>query len=87
MRAFSCRLAAHTGLVPTGDEVVFVDIDSKVKPVYGPAKQGASFGWLIPPNGTGALFVPAAVELALQWAVGRLSAQARQTITRDAAGP
>ncbi|WP_406724554.1 IS1380 family transposase [Streptomyces sp. GD-15H] len=28
-----------------GDEVVFVDIDSKVKQVYGPAKQGASFGY------------------------------------------
>ncbi|MDT0308062.1 transposase [Streptomyces sp. DSM 44917] len=44
-RAFTCNLAAHTGLVPTGDEVVFVDIDSKVKQVYGPAKQGASFGY------------------------------------------
>lgn len=44
-RAFTCRLAAHTGLVPTGDDVVFVDIDSKVKQVYGPAKQGASFGY------------------------------------------
>ncbi|MGW2940089.1 IS1380 family transposase [Streptomyces sp. NPDC001156] len=44
-RAFVCRLAAHTGFVPLGDEVVFVDIDSKVKQVYGPAKQGASFGY------------------------------------------
>ncbi|MBN0049222.1 IS1380 family transposase [Streptomyces actuosus] len=44
-RAFTCNLAAHTGLVPTADEVVFVDIDSKVKQVYGPAKQGASFGY------------------------------------------
>lgn len=44
-RAFTCNLAAHTGFVPTGDEVVFVDIDSKVKQVYGPAKQGASFGY------------------------------------------
>ncbi len=44
-RAFTCNLAAHTGLVPKGDEVVFVDIDSKVKQVYGPAKQGASFGY------------------------------------------
>ncbi|WP_189327914.1 IS1380 family transposase, partial [Streptomyces flaveus] len=44
-RAFTCNLAAHTGLVPAGDEVVFVDIDSKVKQVYGPAKQGASFGY------------------------------------------
>ncbi|WP_073945630.1 IS1380 family transposase [Streptomyces kebangsaanensis] len=43
--AFTCNLAAHTGLVPTTDEVVFVDIDSKVKQVYGPAKQGASFGY------------------------------------------
>ncbi|MGW3957547.1 transposase [Streptomyces sp. NPDC004752] len=38
-------LIAHTGLVPKRDEVVFVDIDSKVKQVYGPAKQGASFGY------------------------------------------
>ncbi|MDT3727798.1 IS1380 family transposase [Streptomyces sp. DSM 41972] len=44
-RAFTCNLAAHTGLVPKTDEVVFVDIDSKVKQVYGPAKQGASFGY------------------------------------------
>ncbi|MFI1630681.1 IS1380 family transposase, partial [Streptomyces noursei] len=44
-RAFTCNLAAHTGLIPRGDEVVFVDIDSKVKQVYGPAKQGASFGY------------------------------------------
>jgi hypothetical protein len=45
VRAFTCHLAAHTGLVPTMDEVVFVDIDSKVKQVYGPAKQGVSFGY------------------------------------------
>ncbi|MGH8880076.1 MAG: IS1380 family transposase [Stackebrandtia sp.] len=45
VRAFTCNLAAHTGLVPTTDAVVFVDIDSKVKQVYGPAKQGASFGY------------------------------------------
>ncbi|QHC24684.1 hypothetical protein [Streptomyces sp. GS7] len=45
VRAFTCALAAHTGLVPRRDEVVFVDIDSKVKQVYGPAKQGASFGY------------------------------------------
>jgi hypothetical protein len=44
-RAFTCNLAAHAGLIPKGDEVVFVDIDSKVKQVYGPAKQGASFGY------------------------------------------
>ncbi|MCY0924545.1 IS1380 family transposase, partial [Streptomyces sp. H27-G5] len=44
-RTFTCNLAAHTGLVPKDDEVVFVDLDSKVKQVYGPAKQGASFGY------------------------------------------
>ncbi|WP_406729507.1 IS1380 family transposase [Streptomyces sp. GD-15H] len=44
-RAFICNLAAHTGLVPKTDEVVFVDVDSKVKQVYGPARQGASFGY------------------------------------------
>lgn len=44
-RTFTGNLAAHTGLVPKDDEVVFVDIDSKVKQVYGPAKQGASFGY------------------------------------------
>ncbi|WP_250400392.1 IS1380 family transposase [Streptomyces cellostaticus] len=44
-RAFTCRPAAHTGMLPTRDEVVFVDIDSKVKQVYGPAKQGTSFGY------------------------------------------
>lgn len=45
IREFTCHLAAHTGLVPKGDEVAFLDIDSKVKQVYGPAKQGASFGY------------------------------------------
>ena len=44
-RSFTCNLAVHTGLVPRQDEVVLVDIDSKVKQVYGPAKQGASFGY------------------------------------------
>ncbi|MFC3350021.1 IS1380 family transposase, partial [Streptomyces echinoruber] len=43
-RAFTCTLAAHTGLVPKRDEVVFVDIGSKVKQVCGPAEQGAFFG-------------------------------------------
>ncbi|MGA5200437.1 hypothetical protein [Streptomyces variegatus] len=31
VRTFTCNLASHTGLVPAGDEVAFVDIDSKVK--------------------------------------------------------
>lgn len=43
--AFTRNLAAHTGFLPDRDEVVFVDIDSKVKQVFGPAKQGASFGY------------------------------------------
>lgn len=38
----SCRV--HR-LLPKRDEVVFVDIDSKVKQVYGPAMEGASFGY------------------------------------------
>ncbi|MFI6360983.1 hypothetical protein ACIBJF_52885 [Streptomyces sp. NPDC050743] len=45
VRSFTCNLAAHTGLVPRTDEVVFVDIDSKVKQVYGRPSRGASFGY------------------------------------------
>jgi hypothetical protein len=37
-------LAAHTPLLAGIDERVFVDIDSLLRPVYGHAKQGASFG-------------------------------------------
>ncbi|WP_331730207.1 IS1380 family transposase (plasmid) [Kitasatospora sp. NBC_00070] len=44
-RAFTCNLAAQTGLLPGADQVVFVDIDSKVKQVYGTAKQGAGHGY------------------------------------------
>lgn len=44
--------------------------------VPAPNRTVGRLRWLIPPNGTGALFVPAAVELALQLALGRLSSQA-----------
>jgi Transposase DDE domain group 1 len=44
-RRFTANLIAHTGLVPAGEPIVYLDIDSKVKQVYGPAKQGASFGY------------------------------------------
>lgn len=44
-RRFTANLIAHTGLIPPGEPIVFLDIDSKIKQVYGPAKQGASFGY------------------------------------------
>jgi hypothetical protein len=44
-RRFTANLIGHAGLIPTGEPVVYLDIDSKVKQVYGPAKQGASFGY------------------------------------------
>lgn len=44
-RAFTCNLAGHCNLLPGGDQIVFLDIDSKVKQVYGAAKQGAEHGY------------------------------------------
>jgi hypothetical protein len=44
-RRFTANLIRHTGLLPPGEPTVYLDIDSKVKQVYGPAKQGASFGY------------------------------------------
>ncbi|PWI06340.1 IS1380 family transposase [Streptomyces sp. NWU339] len=44
-RAFTCNLAEHCSLLPGGDQVVYLDIDSKVKQVYGAAKQGAEHGY------------------------------------------
>lgn len=41
---FTAGLIGGLGLLADSD-VVFLDIDSKVKQVYGPAKQGASFGY------------------------------------------
>lgn len=44
-RRFTANLIGHAGLIPPGEPIVYLDIDSKVKQVYGPAKQGASFGY------------------------------------------
>ena len=38
------ELAKHTPLLPGGDALAFIDVDSTQKRVYGPAKQGAAFG-------------------------------------------
>ena len=43
-RAHLIALAARTGLLAGSGERVFADIDSLLRPVYGHAKQGASFG-------------------------------------------
>jgi hypothetical protein len=37
-------LAARTPLLPGGQQLAFIDIDSTQKRVFGPAKQGAAFG-------------------------------------------
>lgn len=44
LRRHLLALAARTPLLAGIDERVFVDIDSLLRPVYGKAKQGASFG-------------------------------------------
>jgi hypothetical protein len=41
--------------------------------VPAPHRAAGRLRWLVPPDGTGSLFVPAAVELALQQAVGSLA--------------
>lgn len=38
------ELAARTTLLPGGDTLAFIDVDSTQKRVYGPGKQGAAFG-------------------------------------------
>jgi len=43
-RAHLVGLVRRTGLLPGIAERAFIDIDSLVRPVYGHAKQGASFG-------------------------------------------
>jgi hypothetical protein len=37
-------LCERVGLLPGADQQVFIDIDSLLRPVYGHAKQGASYG-------------------------------------------
>jgi hypothetical protein len=43
-RRFLAELAAAAPLLPGGDVLVFIDMDSMQKRVYGHAKQGAGFG-------------------------------------------
>jgi len=43
-RAHLVNLAQRTDLLPRIEEQTFIDIDSLLRPVYGHAKQGASFG-------------------------------------------
>ncbi len=43
-RAHLVGLVAHSGLLPGIEQRAFVDIDSLLRPVFGHAKQGASFG-------------------------------------------
>jgi len=44
LRAHLINLVAHSGLLPGIGAQAYVDIDSLLRPVYGHAKQGASFG-------------------------------------------
>ncbi len=43
-RAHLVNLVGHSGLLPGIEQQAYVDIDSLLRPVYGHAKQGASFG-------------------------------------------
>ncbi|MGW6902793.1 IS1380 family transposase, partial [Streptomyces sp. NPDC054919] len=43
-RRFLGQLTAHTPLLPGADQMVFIDVDSTHKRVYGRAKQGAEYG-------------------------------------------
>jgi hypothetical protein len=43
-RRVLAELAARTPLLPGGEELAFIDIDSTQKRVFGPDKQGAAFG-------------------------------------------
>jgi hypothetical protein len=43
-RVMLVRLAGHTPLLPGADQLAYLDVDSSVKRIYGPAKQGAGFG-------------------------------------------
>jgi Transposase DDE domain group 1 len=43
-RRVLAELAARTPLLPGGEELAFIDVDSTQKRVFGPDKQGAAFG-------------------------------------------
>ncbi|MDT5285737.1 MAG: hypothetical protein QOF88_626 [Mycobacterium sp.] len=44
LREHLVALCGRVDLLPGADQQVFIDIDSLLRPVYGPAKQGASYG-------------------------------------------
>jgi hypothetical protein len=44
LREHLVALCGRVDLLPGADEQVFIDIDSLLRPVYGHAKQGASYG-------------------------------------------
>jgi hypothetical protein len=44
LREHLCALAGRTPALAGIDEQAFIDIDSLLRPVYGHAKQGASYG-------------------------------------------
>lgn len=44
LREHLVALSGRVDLPPAADQRVFVDIDSLLRPVYGHAKQGASYG-------------------------------------------
>jgi hypothetical protein len=44
LREHLVRLCERVDLLPGADQEVFIDIDSLLRPVYGHAKQGASYG-------------------------------------------
>ena len=44
LREHLAALCERVELLPGADERAFVDIDSLLRPVYGHAKQGASYG-------------------------------------------
>ena len=44
LREHLCALAERTEVLAGIDEQAFIDIDSLLRPVYGHAKQGASYG-------------------------------------------
>jgi hypothetical protein len=44
LREHLARLCQRVGLLPGADTGAFIDIDSLLRPVYGHAKQGASYG-------------------------------------------
>jgi hypothetical protein len=59
-----------------GSDIRYLGQDAWIA-VPAPHRAAGRLRWLVPPDGSGTLFVPSAVELALQQALGTLAAQAR----------